>query len=218
MNALFRMQELSSGKILIDGFDIASVPLHTLRSRVGIIPQDPVMFSASVRFNLDPFGEYTDAQVWSVLESIDLRNHVLSLPGKLDEDVAEGGDNFSAGQRQLVCIARALLRSPRILVLDEATASIDNETDALIQRTIRQSFAKSTVLTIAHRLHTIRDSDKIMVLDAGKVAEMAPPDELLQLPQGVFKALWDQHQSSHAEGGGEHSASGRQQQPEAGSS
>ena len=123
----------------------------------------------------------------------------MSLPNKLQEDVAEGGDNFSAGQRQLICIARAILRKPKILVLDEATASIDNETDALVQRTVRREFKDCTVLTIAHRLHTIIDSDKVMVLDSGVLAEMAPPQELLGRDDSLFKALWDKHQKSHGE-------------------
>jgi len=197
MIGLFRIQELASGSIIIDNVDINSVPLLTLRSKLGIIPQDPVMFSASVRFNLDPFNQKTDAEIWSVLESVAMKDHILSLPGKLQEIVAEGGDNFSAGQRQLICIARALLRKPKILILDEATASIDNETDTLIQSMVRKEFKESTVLTIAHRLHTIIDCDKIMVLDGGKLAEMDAPAKLLKNEDGLFKALWDRHQASH---------------------
>lgn len=200
MIGLFRIQELASGKIFIDGIDTSTVPLTTLRSRLGIIPQDPVIFSASVRFNLDPFEAYSDLQIWSVLESVDMKDHVLSLPGKLSEEVAEGGDNFSTGQRQLICIGRALLRTPKILVLDEATASIDNETDNMIQAMVRINFKKCTVLTIAHRLNTIIDSDRIMVMDAGLLAEMGSPEVLLANEGGPFKSLWDRHQKSH-EGG-----------------
>jgi ATP-binding cassette subfamily C (CFTR/MRP) protein 1 len=160
MVGLFRIQELADGKLYIDNLDISTVPLHVLRKKLGIIPQDPVMFSASVRFNLDPFKQFSDEEIWKVLENSNIKEHVLSLPKKLDEEVSEGGDNFSAGQRQLICIARAILRKPKILVLDEATASIDNETDNLIQVMIRKQFSECTVLTIAHRLNTIIDSDR----------------------------------------------------------
>ena len=136
------------------------------------------MFSASVRFNLDPFKEHSDDEIWQALEQCQMKDHILSLPGKLSEDVAEGGNNFSAGQRQLICIARALLRKPKILVLDEATASIDNDTDTLIQTMVRNRFQKCTVLTIAHRLHTIIDSDKVLVLDSGNLAEFDAPSSL----------------------------------------
>ena len=200
MIGLFRIQELAAGKIFIDGIDTRTVPLRTLRSRLGIIPQDPVIFSASVRFNLDPFDIYTDMQIWGVLESVDMKDHVMTLPGKLSEEVAEGGDNFSTGQRQLICIARALLRTPKILVLDEATASIDNETDDMIQKMVRVNFKPCTVLTIAHRLNTIIDSDRIMVMDAGLLGEMGPPVDLLSKEGGQFKALWDRHQKSHEAG------------------
>jgi ATP-binding cassette subfamily C (CFTR/MRP) protein 1 len=199
MNALFRIEKLSSGSILIDGIDTKSVPLHILRSRLGIIPQDPVMFSASIRFNLDPFSNHTDIELWEILQRVNMKNHVLSLPNELEEVVAEGGDNFSAGQRQLICIGRALLRKPKILVMDEATASIDNETDSLIQEVVRSIFKKSTVLTIAHRLNTIIDSDRIMVLEAGKLGEMGSPKELLAKKDGLFKSLWNRHQESHNE-------------------
>ena len=195
MVALFRIQELASGQILIDGIDCATVPLHLLRSKLGIIPQDPVMFSASVRFNLDPFNEHSDMDVWDALRSVHMDQHVSSLPGKLEEMVAEGGDNFSVGQRQLICIARALLRRPRILVLDEATASVDNDTDELVQAMVRDKFQGATVLTIAHRLHTIIDYDKIMVLDSGRLAEMDQPSSLLTMERGSFRSLWSRHQS-----------------------
>ena len=207
MIGLFRIQELAAGKIMIDGIDTRTVPLRTLRSRLGIIPQDPVIFSASVRFNLDPFEAYSDLQIWSVLESVDMKEHVMSLPNKLSEDVAEGGDNFSTGQRQLICIARALLRTPKILVLDEATASIDNETDLMIQAMVRVNFKQCTVLTIAHRLNTIIDSDEIIVMEAGFLAEMGPPEQLLANEGGPFKSLWDRHQKSHEGGTGSNKGS-----------
>jgi len=193
MVSLFRIEELTAGQILIDDIDIATIPLNTLRSNLCIIPQDPVMFSASIRFNVDPFNMCSDSDIWEVLESVDMKAHVTSLPEKLNEMVAENGDNFSAGQRQLICIARALLRKPKILVMDEATASIDMETDALIQRMVRDRFKDCTVLTIAHRLDTIFDSDKIAVLDAGKLVEYESAKNLLNIPKGSFKLLWDRH-------------------------
>ena len=201
MVALFRIENLAAGRILIDDIDIASIPLQSLRSKLCIIPQDPVMFSAAVRFNLDPFDEFSDEELWEVLRSVNMYDHVQSLPGKLSEMVAEGGDNFSAGQRQLICIARAILRKPKILVMDEATASIDRETDAFIQTMIRTKFADCTVLTIAHRLHTIIDSTKILVMEKGKVGEYDSAEMLLGKSEGLFKGLWERHVS---EGGAAH--------------
>lgn len=197
MNALYRIHELTDGSLLIDDVDISRLPLPLLRSKLGIVPQDPVMFSATVRFNLDPFKQHSDAEVWDALEMVEMKDHVSSLPKTLSEEVAEGGENFSSGQRQLICIARALLRNPRILILDEATASIDNETDALIQLTIRKVFKNCTVLTIAHRLHTIIDSDRVIVLDNGNLAEFDKPEVLLSKADGIFKSLWDKHSATH---------------------
>ena len=202
MVSLFRVEHLQKGQILIDGVDIATVPLAVLRSKLGIIPQDPVMFSASVRFNLDPFREHSDDDIWNALVQVQMHEYIRSLPGKLDEEVAEGGSNFSAGQRQLICIGGALLRKPKILVLDEATASIDNDTDTLIQSMVRESFKECTVLTIAHRLHTIIDSDKVLVLDAGNLAEYGPPTALLAKGidpknEATFASLWERHQAAH---------------------
>merc|ERR1711937_142712 len=170
--ALFRIVELDGGSISIDGMDTRKLGLRELRRGLFIIPQDPVLFSASLRFNVDPFDEYSDDK-------------------GLQEVLQEGGSNLSVGQRQLVCIARALLRKPRILVLDEATASIDNETDAAIQRQIRDGFVGSTTITIAHRLHTILGSDRVLVLDDGKVLEYDAPSTLLADSASRFRALVD---------------------------
>ena len=155
------------------------------------------MFSASLRYNLDPFGEYDDLTIWSVLESVQLKEAVRNLPGELDFLVSEGGENFSTGQRQLINLARVLLRKPKVLVLDEATASIDNETDQLIGTMMQTKFQNCTVLTIAHRLHTIIGSDRIMTLSAGTLAELAPPTQLLENSEGLFAQLWAQHLLSH---------------------
>ncbi|XP_049867756.1 multidrug resistance-associated protein 1 isoform X1 [Pectinophora gossypiella] len=186
---LFRIVEAMSGKILIDGIDISTLGLHQLRSRITIIPQDPVLFSGTLRTNLDPFGVYTDDDIWRSLEHAHLKAFVKGLQAGLRHEVAEGGENLSVGQRQLVCLARALLRKTPLLVLDEATAAVDLETDELIQKTIRSEFASCTVLTIAHRLNTIMDSTKVMVLDKGQLVEYAPPEQLLQDKNSIFYSM-----------------------------
>uniref|UniRef100_A0A8C1PKV4 ABC-type glutathione-S-conjugate transporter n=1 Tax=Cyprinus carpio TaxID=7962 RepID=A0A8C1PKV4_CYPCA len=176
---IFRILEAAKGKIFIDGINIAEIGLHQLRSRITIIPQDPVLFSGSLRMNLDPFDGYTDEEVWRALELAHLKNFVSGLPDKLNHECSEGGENLSLGQRQLVCLARALLRKTKILVLDEATAAVDLETDNLIQSTIRTQFEDCTVLTIAHRLNTIMDYTRVIVMDRGHITEMDSPNNLI---------------------------------------
>ncbi|XP_006630977.3 ATP-binding cassette sub-family C member 2 [Lepisosteus oculatus] len=187
-NCLFRIIESAGGHILIDGIDIATLGLHDLRSRLTIIPQDPVLFSGTLRMNIDPFEKFSDSEIWRVLELSHLKEYVDGLQEGLYHEVTEGGENLSVGQRQLICLARALLRKSPILILDEATAAVDLETDNLIQTTIRQEFSHFTVLTIAHRLHTIMDSSRVMVLDAGKIVEFDSPSVLLQ-KQGHFYSM-----------------------------
>ncbi|XP_017108719.1 multidrug resistance-associated protein 1 isoform X2 [Drosophila bipectinata] len=187
--ALFRIIESAGGRIAIDGVDIATMGLHMLRSRLTIIPQDPVLFSGSLRINLDPFEVKTDDEIWKALELSHLKSFVKSLAAGLNHEIAEGGENLSVGQRQLVCLARALLRKTKVLVLDEATAAVDLETDDLIQKTIRTEFKECTVLTIAHRLNTILDSDKVIVLDKGQITEFASPTELLDNPKSAFYSM-----------------------------
>uniref|UniRef100_A0A8C3UX25 ABC-type glutathione-S-conjugate transporter n=1 Tax=Catharus ustulatus TaxID=91951 RepID=A0A8C3UX25_CATUS len=187
-NCLFRVLEAAGGKIIIDDVDIATIGLHDLRNNLTIIPQDPVLFTGTLRMNLDPFDQYSDEEVWKALELAHLKTYVQGLPEGLLHLVSEGGENLSVGQRQLVCLARALLRKAKILILDEATAAVDLETDNLIQTTIRSEFADCTVLTIAHRLHTIMDSNRVMVLHAGQIVEFDSPEELLK-KQGVFSGM-----------------------------
>uniref|UniRef100_A0A182RBJ2 ABC-type glutathione-S-conjugate transporter n=1 Tax=Anopheles funestus TaxID=62324 RepID=A0A182RBJ2_ANOFN len=187
--ALFRIIESSGGSIVIDGQDISKLGLHSLRSRLTIIPQDPVLFSGTLRINLDPFNAHSDDDIWKALEHAHLKAFVKGLTAGINHEVTEGGENLSVGQRQLICLARALLRKTKVLILDEATAAVDLETDDLIQRTIRTEFKDCTVLTIAHRLNTIMDSDKVIVLDKGQIVEFAPPTELLQSKNTAFYSM-----------------------------
>ncbi|XP_060917590.1 multidrug resistance-associated protein 1-like isoform X1 [Labrus mixtus] len=184
---IFRILEAAKGRIFIDGINIAHIGLHDLRSRITIIPQDPVLFSGSLRMNLDPFDSYSDDDLWKALELAHLSSFVSALPQKLNHQCCEGGENLSLGQRQLLCLARALLRKTRILVLDEATAAVDLKTDQLIQSTIRTQFKDCTVLTIAHRLNTIMDYSRVIVMDRGSIAEMDSPSQLLHMHSHFYQ-------------------------------
>ncbi|MGK3740700.1 MAG: ABC-type multidrug transport system fused ATPase/permease subunit [Bacillariaceae sp.] len=200
MIALFRISELEDGGFVnIDGVNIGEIGTAALRLNISIIPQDPVMFSNTIRYNIDPFAEKSDDELWAVLKKVEMGEAIAGLPKGLDDVVAEGGENFSQGQRQLLCIARSLLRKPKILVMDEATASIDNETDATIQRMIRENFQDATVLTIAHRLNTIMDSDRILVLDDGHIVELDTPENLMAKESGHFKAMVEKSRSAQEE-------------------
>ncbi|KAI9233433.1 MAG: hypothetical protein BYD32DRAFT_465341 [Podila humilis] len=188
--ALFRILEAAEGSISIDGIDISTLGLAELRSRLTIIPQDPFLFGGTIRANLDPFERYSDTELWSALESASLKSYVSTQAEGLSAPIDNGGENMSLGQRQLMSLARAMLhKSTRVLCLDEATAAIDIETDNAIQRALRKEFTGCTVLTIAHRINTIMDSDKILVLDHGRVAEFDSPKALLQKPDGIFYSL-----------------------------
>ncbi|NXQ39329.1 MRP4 protein, partial [Catharus fuscescens] len=189
--ALFRLAE-PEGRIWIDKYLTSELGLHDLRKKISIIPQEPVLFTGTMRKNLDPFNEYTDEELWNALEEVQLKEVVEDLPNKMETQLAESGSNFSVGQRQLVCLARAVLKKNRILIIDEATANVDPRTDEFIQKTIRKTFAHCTVLTIAHRLNTIIDSDRIMVLDAGRLKEYGEPYILLQEQDSLFYKMVQQ--------------------------
>ncbi|XP_058060711.1 probable multidrug resistance-associated protein lethal(2)03659 [Anopheles bellator] len=194
IGALFRLARIE-GRIMIDGIDTGVIALEALRSKISIIPQDPVLFSATIRYNLDPFSLYDDDMLWRAIGEVELRSSINGL----DYMVTEGGTNFSVGQRQLICLARAILRNNKILVLDEATANVDPQTDALIQKTIREKFKHCTVLTVAHRLHTVMDSDRILVMDAGVAREFNTPHELLQQDGSILKDMVEATGASEAE-------------------
>ncbi|KAF9324959.1 Multidrug resistance-associated protein 1 [Linnemannia elongata] len=180
------------GSIWIDGVDISTVGLSRLRKNLAIIPQDPTLFAGTVRENLDPFEELEDADLWEALERAHLKEHISSLAGGLSFKVSQNGDNFSVGQRSLICLARALLRKTKVLILDEATAAVDVETDELIQKTIRKEFKDRTILTIAHRIKTVMDSDKILVLEKGQVEEFEAPGQLVKNKESLFFKLAQQ--------------------------
>ncbi|KAK5646552.1 hypothetical protein RI129_005016 [Pyrocoelia pectoralis] len=186
--ALFQLYPIG-GSILIDDVDIRRVPLEQLRRKIAIIPQEPFLFSGSIRHNLDPFQEYSDEVLWSALEKVHLKEDVKNSDFGLYHNVMESGANFSVGQKQLLCLARAIIRNNKILILDEATANVDPRTDYLIQETIREKFADCTVITIAHRLHTVMDSNKIIVMDAGSIIEFDHPYVLLQNSNSKFYAM-----------------------------
>lgn len=187
LNAIFRLSKIE-GRVVIDGVDSQTVDLHELRKHISIIPQDPVLFIGTLRKNLDPFDEYEDEAIWNALDQVELKAVFKEYELGLESHVQSGGANLSVGQRQLVCLARALLKQNKILVIDEATANVDLHTDSLIQQTIRRQFKECTVLTIAHRLNTIMDSDRIMVMDKGRLVELDQPSKLIE-KGGAFSGL-----------------------------
>ncbi|PWA18711.1 hypothetical protein CCH79_00005724, partial [Gambusia affinis] len=196
--ALFRLVELDAGSIVIDGIDIAQIGLDDLRSKLAIIPQEPVLFIGTVRSNLDPWDQYSDLQIWEALEKTHIKEMVCQLPHSLYSEVTENGENFSVGERQLLCVARALLRNSKILILDEATAAIDTETDRLIQETIRTSFNNCTTLIIAHRLNTVMSCSRVMVLDNGQILEFDSPAALLANENSRFRGMIEASESSQS--------------------
>ncbi|XP_043705213.1 ABC transporter C family member 8-like [Telopea speciosissima] len=195
INSLFRLVEPVSGRILIDGLDICSMGLKDLRMKLSIIPQEPALFRGTIRTNLDPLGLYSDDEIWEAIEKCQLKSTVLRLPKLLDSLVSDEGENWSVGQRQLFCLGRVLLRRNRILFLDEATASIDSATDAVLQGVIREEFSSCTVVTVAHRVPTVIDSDMIMVLSYGKLVEYDEPSKLMEV-ESYFSKLVAEYWSS----------------------
>ncbi|CAD5112740.1 DgyrCDS1959 [Dimorphilus gyrociliatus] len=189
MLGLFRLIDISGGNIKIDKKDISDIPLRNLRSHLSIIPQDPVLFAGTVRFNVDPVELYSDETIWKALDIAQLVPIIKNKAGLLDSPVAEGGENFSAGQRQLFCLARALLRNSKILIMDEATASVDMTTDKIVQRVVNQHFKDKTILTIAHRVSSILNYDTIVVLQNGNIVEAGPPSELKSKMDGIFSRM-----------------------------
>uniref|UniRef100_A0A667ZFT6 ATP-binding cassette, sub-family C (CFTR/MRP), member 9 n=1 Tax=Myripristis murdjan TaxID=586833 RepID=A0A667ZFT6_9TELE len=191
--AFFNMVDMFEGRIIIDGIDICKLPLQTLRSRLSIILQDPVLFSGSVRFNLDPERTCTDDRLWEALEIAQLKNMVKALPGGLDAVVTEGGENFSVGQRQLFCLARAFVRKSSILIMDEATASIDMATENILQKVVMTAFADRTVVTIAHLVSSILDAEQVLVFSSGILVECDSGPNLLAQEDSLFSVLVRTH-------------------------
>jgi ABC-type multidrug transport system fused ATPase/permease subunit len=189
VQALFRILEAENGQILIDGVDISQLGLHKLRKGMSVINQYPVLFSGcTVRENLDPFGAFSEEQVIDALTDVQMIQAVSALPYGIDSQVADGGTNFSVGERQLLCLARAMLQKSKILVLDEPTANVDGRTDKLLQEAVNKSFHGATIISVAHRLDTIIENDLILVLGGGKVLEYGSPSELISL-NGHFSSM-----------------------------
>ncbi|RKP06702.1 P-loop containing nucleoside triphosphate hydrolase protein, partial [Thamnocephalis sphaerospora] len=187
--SLLRLIEAAEGTIRIDGIDIASMGLRDLRSKIAVLPQEPTLFDGTVRSNLDPFEERTDEEIWGALRAAHLAEKIKSMPMRLEAPIIENGKGFSLGQRQLFCVARAILSKCRVLLMDEATSTLDIQTETVIQEAIRKNFANYTVLQIGHRLNTIIDADKIMVLDQGRIVEFDTPRHLLQNPDSFFSSM-----------------------------
>ncbi|CAH9106666.1 unnamed protein product [Cuscuta europaea] len=189
ISVLFRLVEPTEGSIFIDGVNISTIGIHDLRSSLSIIPQDPTLFSGTIRYNLDPLSEHTDDEIWEVLGKCQLRHAVQQKEVGLDSTVVQDGSNWSMGQRQLFCLGRALLKRKKILILDEATASIDNATDSIIQKTIRKEFADCTVITVAHRIPTVMDCTMVLAISDGKVVEYNNPMKLISEEGSLFGEL-----------------------------
>ncbi|MCD7470796.1 ABC transporter C member 14 [Datura stramonium] len=198
IQVFFRLVEPAAGRIIIDDIDISRLGLHDLRSRFGIIPQEPVLFEGTVRSNIDPIGQYSDDEIWKSLERCQLKDVVSSKPEKLDSPVVDNGDNWSVGQRQLLCLGRVMLKRSRLLFMDEATASVDSQTDAVIQKIIREDFAACTIISIAHRIPTVMDCDRVLVVDAGMAREFDNPSHLLERPS-LFGALVQEYANRSSE-------------------
>ena len=175
-------------QVSVDGVNIASIHLREARKSMAVITQDPVLFGGTLKGNIDPFSQHTDQELWAILGEVQLKPLVKSLPGQLEFKLRESGTNLSVGERQLVCLARALVQKSKIIIMDEATANVDFKTDRLIQEVIRDKFKDSTVITIAHRLNTIMDYDKVLVLDGGRVVEFDKPEVLIR-KGGLFAEM-----------------------------
>ncbi|XP_027098619.1 ABC transporter C family member 4-like isoform X1 [Coffea arabica] len=198
IQVFFRLVEPSGGRIIIDGIDISTLGLHDLRSRFGIIPQEPVLFEGTVRSNIDPIGQYSDEEIWKSLERCQLKEVVAAKPDKLDSLVVDNGENWSVGQRQLLCLGRVMLKRSKLLFMDEATASVDSQTDGVIQKIIREDFSSRTIISIAHRIPTVMDCDRVLVIDAGKAKEFDKPSSLLEKPS-LFGALVEEYANRSSE-------------------
>lgn len=190
--ALFRLVEIEQGYIRLDGVDLGSLGLSDVRGRpngMSIIPQDPTLFSGTLKSNLDPFSSHDQEHILRALEQVRFPSVVDRGSAILDDIVEEGGANYSAGERQLLCMARALLSKPKLLVLDEATSAVDGATDEFVQCMLRSQFPDTTLLTIAHRLNTVMDYDSVLVMDRGRAVEFGPPSQLLKNEEGVFSQM-----------------------------